>query len=360
MLSKTICAQDTNVATDQHETQPHQPFETATGSKEPPSSSATAATADHTLLLSSDDRKPNSSNTLEVIVETDAISETAKSDQGSVLEYDSLEHHADKQLPETAVATATATTSDETGSSPVRLGLCGGVEGGDGRCGKPRYNYEERIKSLYDCRRAYSYPATNYVVNGFGLADPILRNFAESDNADDSVVTVPATRSRSVSACSYISEISFKPYLFRRGGGGGGSDDTATKVLSSSSITSSLLLDRFSSKSTTTAFSRRSLISVSDRSSSVVLRLKNPYDVLNIDLRPHIVFKNRQSGDYEYDRTKNNSTSNNNNNNNNNNNTNDNILVTNVTSTDTVQRHRKLAAFESPDQTVLLKHNPNM
>ncbi|XP_065214421.1 rapamycin-insensitive companion of mTOR isoform X2 [Planococcus citri] len=121
---------------------------------------------------SSDERKTTTNHNLEVIVETDALSEATKSERGSMRDGSEVDDTEGK--------------------------LC------DYKTIDRIPKLDDGPKSHHDCRRAYSYPATSYIVTGFGSAFPNL--------CSNESVGVPTTRSRSFSTnCSYISEISLKP-----------------------------------------------------------------------------------------------------------------------------------------------------
>lgn len=252
-----------------------------------------------------EERKNNTNGNLEVIVEADIIFETAKNEIVEISEYEGELCSRSSHLIECCNNTSQYTPLIDKSQS------------------------EGCTKNLYDYRRAYSYPVTNQITD-FRIQDP-NKQYMYS-------YKVPTTRSRSVSAiCSYISEISVTQHqtMFNT------IDDMSHNP---SSISDSLLLDN---KINNLKFTERSLISLKDRSSSVLLAFENPYNVL--DLRSQILIKDGSVQNvYEYDKNKPDVGDG----------KNEKVLTKNLT--DAVKRHRKRATFESPDQNLLLKHNQNI
>ncbi len=194
-----------------------------------------------------EEQKSNNNGNLEVIIETDSNLETVKTSTRSAFDRDHVGDLGEKRCYRSSPPKECCDATPRR-SSPER----------------DKQFADERSKSLFDCRRAYSYPATNHIVTGFGFYDPNMP-CAYS-------FKFPATRSRSVSAtCSYISEISVtrhQKFLKR----------ISDKTVNASSVTDSLSIDpQFSNR---TSFSKRSMLSLGNASSSVLLSLENPFDLL--------------------------------------------------------------------------------
>lgn len=250
-----------------------------------------------------DERTYSGNNgSLEVIIEADVASETSRSNRGSLLKCpENTDEDPCDQVSSSAICSE---ENPPLPCSPMR----------------DKFVVEEREKNLYDCRRAYSYPATNYIITGFEMRE------SRSDGESCACPTkIPATRSRSVSAtCS-----NRRPVFHHR------IDNVA---FDSTPITGPLLFDR---KFNLAAFSKPSLISFDERSSSVVLAF-NPYEVL--DLGPQIVIENApRSNVFENDANVE---------------RNDEELK-GQNASDIVTRRLRLASFESTDQSLLVKHKQN-
>lgn len=250
----------------------------------------------------SDERKCSGTNgSLEVIIEADVTSETARSNRGSLLK---CPENTDEDPCDQVSSSVCSEETPPLPCSPMR----------------DKFVVEERENNLYDCRRSYSYPATNYIITGFGMHEP------RSDGESCACLTkIPATRSRSVSAtCS-----NRRPIFHHR------IDNVA---FDSTPITGPLLFDR---KFNLAAFSKPSLISFDERSSSVVLAF-NPYEVL--DLGPQIVIESApRSNVFENDANV----------------ERNNEELRGHNASDVVTRRLKLASFESTDQSLLVKHKQN-
>lgn len=247
-----------------------------------------------------DERKSAANHNLEVIVESDALSEATKSERGSMQGGSEI---------------------DDSESKPCDFKSSDGI-----------LKHDDGSKHHHNCRRAYSYPATNYIVTGFGSA---YSNLSANDSG-----AVQTTRSRSFSTnCSYISEISLKPCATRN-------KNENLKTFDTSSLKGSLVFSGTAPDNLCPSNNCScSLISIADRSSSVVLTLNKPFEVLNFEST--IVIKNQSLGQYKHGSDDAAEKRNN-----------QNEILNNVTGA--VQRNRKLATFESPDPSLLLKHNPNI
>lgn len=244
---------------------------------------------------------------LEVIIETDVTSETSKNERNVVLKRDD---NAENALPTNP--NWSGVTSEHCLSVQSKRVIAG-----------------ERSKNLYDCRRAYSYPATNYIISGFGIHD------MNSVTPYTCAARIGTTRSRSVSAtCSYIPEMAIKRHF------------TFPHHQGMNELTtfSPLMLDE-RLKNFAASFTKHSVLSFGDRSPSVVLAFENPYNVIDLDsqllLRAGDASVNKVLFDDSPNALKCDESG------------------TKLSDNDAVvSRHRKLADFEPPDNTTfLLEHN---
>lgn len=267
-----------------------------------------------------DERKSSTANGhhLEVIIETDAGSDPSTTPTTTKCRvspgattppkgcFDDVNVAIiEKTLNALSLLAAEETQSpDAAAGGPPRPAACNAREDGPGDpaagCDRPKYRF--------DCRRAYSYPVTNHIGPAAGSPDAKVR-YVTAAAARAFACPAPAARSRSVSAtCSYISEISAATAHLQR------QLDVAVDV----------------------AVAKRSLIALAERQRpSVLLQLDGgtPYDVL----RSKLALQDG-SGDGQKRGC-------------------DEIRASGAEAAD---RRRKLAAFESPDQTLLVEPDANI
>lgn len=250
--------------------------------------------------VANDERKTSAANGhhLEVIIETDSVSDPSTTPTTTKCgpSRGGLDA-ADITAIERTLNALSLLAADD-GASPPSTN-CSAQNTDDDRV-------DERPKYRSDCRRAYSYPVTNHVGGGAAyLCDTKMRYVTPPATAF--ACLMPAARSRSVSAtCSYISEIS---------------------VATAQRLHDDDLVD--------VSMAKRSLIALAERPMPVLLRMDGQYDVLRSKL---LLQTTDGSGDAQ-------------------NCVGDQILANNV---DGVERRRKLAAFGTSDQSLLLEPDANI
>lgn len=258
--------------------------------------------------VANEERKANAANShhLEVIIETDAISDpsttpTTKCNLSQGAHVDCCLDDADVTVIERTLNALSLLAAEDGALLPSATScscLAQNTHDDDYVDQQPKYRY--------NCRRAYSYPVTNHAGGGAAaLCNTRVRYVAPAATAF--ACLMPAARSRSVSAtCSYISEFS---------------------VAAAQRLDDDDLVD--------VSMAKRSLIALAERHTpaSVLLELDGQYDVLRSKL---LLQTTDGSGDAQE------------------------RVCDQILANEGVKRRRKLTAFGTADQTLLLEPDANI